>query len=65
MLVYVVPQTGQALMNGSGEDFIAICTWLGIIQATCHLLSENKKPSELPANQETFVLKPEAEIATE
>ena len=33
MLVYIVPETGQALMNGSGEDFIAICTWLGIIQA--------------------------------
>lgn len=33
MLVYAVSQTGQALMNGGGEDFLATCIWIGLVQA--------------------------------
>ncbi|OGV59921.1 MAG: hypothetical protein A2498_03545 [Lentisphaerae bacterium RIFOXYC12_FULL_60_16] len=33
MLVYAVSETGQALMNGGGEDFLATCIWIGLVQA--------------------------------
>jgi|GEM_PF-2166800 len=33
MLVYVVPETGQALMNGGGDSFLAACAWMGVVQA--------------------------------
>jgi hypothetical protein len=55
-LVYAVAATGQALMNGGGRDFLAICLMMGLTQA----IRFGLQPEQEPVAGEDAVSEPSA-----